>query len=759
MQTTRETIESGWRVRELIPGTMEPGKVDWIPAQVPGHVHLDLMRAGVIADPFYRMQERSCAWVDEADWEYETTFEGPDPAPPRAYLRFNGLDTIAEIYLNGVLLAETDNMFVEHEFAVGTENGKRNAENESNSAESDSPERPVLAPGTNTLRVIFRSALRIGRDRQAAWVDAQHLTPNAQYLSPHWFAFGPRSFVRKAQYMYGWDWGPELISCGIWKPVDLKIDDSNGDSGVVSKGPAGAAPRVTLDRDVDGMGFRFLQDGEPLFIKGANWIPAHSFPSKSSEEVKRLLTAAHAVGINMLRVWGGGIYESDEFYNLCDQLGILVWQDFPYACAYYPDTEEYAAKAELEARAAVRRLRNHPSLAVWCGNNECHQVWHDHWEGKENPSPRFLGEKFYHEILPRVVAEEDPGRPYWPGSPFGGADPNSEDEGDRHNWNVWHGAGDWIHYREDRGRFISEFGFASSCGLHAWDKCLADTDKHPHSPAVRWHDKTRKGYENYLNLVKLHFPEPVTLEDLVYYTQLNQAEALKCGIEHWRRSKGRCWGAIFWQLNDCWPAHSWSVIDSELEPKAAYYAVKRAYAPVLLSLRREGDSVEAHLTSDLMEQIQGDVTISVESFDGDVLMDEKFEAFVEANGAGMIGALDVSSFKLHARDVYVYARFEPYWDLGIPEVENHLFLAEPKDLRLPDPGITAEIAEITEGFHLILNTQRFAPYVWWRFDGIRAPFANDNHFHLHAGQSRTIQFECDGASIEELRATLRIRSL
>ncbi len=888
MQTTRATIDSGWRVRELIPGTFEPGKVDWLPAQVPGHIHLDLMRAGVIQDPIYRIAERSCAWVDEADWEYETTFDVDDPAPPHAYLRFNGLDTIAEIYLNGALLAETDNMFIEHECAVGTENGNRKTESrkrkpktknrleESDPSDptdrSDTPEPPTFRPGTNSLRIIFRSALRIGRERQQGWLESQ--LPNdpttQRPLSPHWFVFGPRSFVRKAQYMFGWDWGPELVSCGIWKPVELIVvlvarlvgwshhvtlekggaarvhiqadiqRSISADSAVQFKAivagrhynysgierirdiesvgeiPLGIDVRVvailqisdpelwdpnvggkdgppvytlwlrvehdgeevdklsgeiglrTVELNTDSQGsFQFRINGEDTFIKGANWIPAHSFPSRMEYEhsdfdfeIDHLILAAKSSGINMLRVWGGGIYESDYFYQLCDQHGILVWQDFGYGCAYYPDDGDWAEKAEVEARAAVKRLRNHPSLAVWCGNNECHQVWHDHWEGKENPAPRFLGEKLYHEILPRVVAEEDPGRPYWPGSPFGGENPNSEDEGDRHNWNVWHGAGDWIHYQEDRGRFISEFGFASSCGLNAWDKCLAESDKSPYSPAVRWHDKTRKGYEKYLELVKLHFPEPVTLEDLVYYTQLNQAEALKCGIEHWRRSKGRCWGTLFWQLNDCWPVQSWSIIDSELEPKAAYFAVKRAYAPVLLSLLLNGDSVEAHLTSDLREHIQGDVTIAVESFDGDLLMDEKFEAYVDANGTALIGALDVSAMSLHRRDVYVYARFEPYWDMGIPPVENFLLLAEPKDLRLPNPILTAEIAEDAESFCLTLTAQRFAPYVWWRFDGMRTPLtAERNFFHLRAAESKVLQFDVRSESVDELRARLRIRSL
>ena len=208
--------------------------------------------------------------------------------------------------------------------------------------------------------------------------------------------------------------------------------------------------------------------------------------------------------------------------------------------------------------------------------------------GPGRARPRLLGEHLYHEILPAVVAAENPQTPYWPGSPYGGpaGDSNSADFGDCHNWDVWHGRGDWVHYVENDSRFCSEFGFASSCGLAAWDECLAAADRSPHSPAVRWHDKTRKGYDTYLGYIALHFPEAQSLEDLVYFSQINQAEALKCGVEHYRRRKGRSWGTLFWQLNDCWPVQSWAVIDSTGEPKAAYFACKKFYAPVLLSLVR-----------------------------------------------------------------------------------------------------------------------------------------------------------------------------
>jgi beta-mannosidase len=870
VKTTRTTLDSNWRFKELNPrGNSEASDLDWMDAQVPGHVHLDLVRHGVIQDPFYRMAERSCAWVDETDWVYETIFTVEEP-PANAYLLFHGLDTVAEILLNGEELGRADNMFIPHEFPVG---GKLNQ-------------------GENTLRVIFRSALRVGRERQKKWMES--CGPDDTLPEPHWNSWGPRSFVRKAQYMYGWDWGPELVSCGIWKPVELvtvpvarildwsyevefdgdesaevrfsvEVERTASDEGKLLRlnlalptveiplsvgwgggslrnEDSGASPQsvevpelvgvhtvqatvhvtnvkrwgpwgigrphkywLTMSMEVGGEvieqshghrvglreielvqedgAFTFRVNGHDVFAKGANWIPAHSFPSafpsgllvadRASRSKPSRLRAAHFAGMNMLRVWGGGLYESERFYEICDSLGIMVWQDFPYGCAYYPDKGEYAEAARTEAIAAVKRIRNHPSLALWCGNNENAQMFRDQWTGAANRAPRYLGEHIYHEVLPQVLAEHDPNTPYWPSSPWSGSmevNPQSEEQGDRHNWNVWHSGGapregvppgDWPNYLSDNGRFSSEFGFSASCGLTTWEKFTAPEDRWPRSPVVRWHDKTRKGYNKYLEYIQLHFPEPQTLEDLVYYSQLNQAEALKCGIEHWRRNKGRCWGTLFWQFNDCWPVQSWAIMDSELDPKAAYFACKRFYAPLLVSLLRSGDVVEAHLTSDLLEDVQGELTLSIESFDGDVLKSETFDGFVQANTATQVGEISVASVKAHERAVYVSARFEPHWEIGVPNPANLCFLAEPKDLRLGEPALAADVTESGHKFALTLTAKRFAPYVWWRLEGQPGDPRSDNFFHLRANESRTIEVprSPDIRSVADFRSRLRLRSL
>ncbi len=818
---------------EGVPGHYQ---LPWLPAEVPGTVYLDLMRAGVIADPFVRLQERGVAWVDQTDWEYQTTFTVDGEPPAHAFLRFNGVDTVADIALNGQPLGRVDNMFLPHEFPVG---GR-------------------LVSGENHLHITFHSAWRVGGERQAAW-DAS----GEDTLPYHWDNWNQRAFVRKAQYQYGWDWGPVLRGCGIWQPVELitvpvarlgdwkhtvdftddgkasvtvtaevermpgqedtpllfmpspmrddgehsaavhpaevptgsgkvtvecvftigspkrwqpnglgaatlyhlmlSVYSADGHQGYDSKQAQIGLRTIELIREPDadgkGEGFKFRVNGSDLYIKGANWIPDDNFPTRiTREKLFERIKQAKDAGFNMLRVWGGGFYESDDFYTICDAMGILVWQDFTYGCSYYPDTGEYAEAAKLEAEAAVKRLRNRACLALWCGNNE-NQMMHDQdWTGTH--PPRLLGDHFYQEILPAVVAAEDPETPYWPGSPYGGPEANSPDYGDCHNWDVWHGRGDWVHYTENDSRFCSEFGFAASCSLRAWDTCLAPSDKFPYSAAVRWHDKTRKGYDVYLGMVDIHFPKAVTLEDLVYYTQCNQAEALKFGVEHYRRRKGRNWGTLFWQLNDCWPVQSWAVIDSVGEPKAAYFAAKKFYAPVLLSLVHDGGTGTAHLVSDLLTPISGTLTWTLGTLDGETLGTETQAVGVGANSAAQVASFSLAAASGREREVYVYAQFAA--GDGSVTADNLLLLAEPKDLKTAHPALSLTVAEDNSGFVLTVAAQRFAPYVWLRRSD-NGPLAqiSDNFFHLRPGETRrlTLPKSADLQNAEDVRGRLVLRSL
>jgi beta-mannosidase len=555
-------------------------------------------------------------------------------------LRFEGLDTVCSVFLNGDLIAESDNMFLPLEVDVTS---SLRAENE--------------------LVIEFSSAVRVAEERRARYLAQERIDASVT-------TFFERSFLRKAQYMFGWDWGPRLVSCGIWKPVSLLEYDSRvtdvwvrpklvdgewlvdvnwegeglgrpslelwreqatqvirhdeasatialGDVKLwcpsnfgqphvytlqlgydgVTVGTRFGCRTVELVREPDAWGesFEFVVNGERVFCKGANWIPDHCYPaiaeSRACETLAALQWTLHA---NMVRVWGGGLYESDSFYDWCDRNGTMVWQDFPFACAYYPEDGAFLASVEAEARSQIKRLRNHPSLVLWCGNNENQQMHEQKWGGEASPS-RCYGEKIYDDLLPRILREEDPGRPYVHSSPSGkieGRDCNMDGVGDSHYWDVWHGRGDWKHYEESASRFCSEFGFASSPSLYTWSKCLdREADWVFDSEAVKWHDKTLKGYEKYVSFIEMHYPKVETLEDLVYYSQLNQRDAMRCAIEHFLLSE-QCAGALVWQFNDCWPVQSWSLMDSEGRPKSAFGEVARLYDAVSTGIRVHGDSAE-----------------------------------------------------------------------------------------------------------------------------------------------------------------------
>lgn len=723
--------------------------LEWLPATVPGHVHADLVANGVIADPFTAMNELGCQWVDEAEFGYRTRFVWqPDPKLPRRILRFDGLDGVCTVSLNGKRIAQHDDMFMPLEIDVSDE----------------------LCAGDNELRVDFESATRVGRERRASYFARENLADDIE-------RFDERAFVRKAQYMYGWDWGPRLVSAGIWQPVSLlelaaRIVDVHvvqrhepdgavtlrATSTVEGEGvvvhvldgrsvvldgeelrltspelwfPSGlgaqrlyeletflcepgfdarALPsdpdraraaletavrdrqrrriglrQIRLVREPDrfGQSFEFEVNGQRLWAFGANWIPDHSFPGLvRRERLEQKLRAARDRGMNMLRVWGGGLYESDDFYDLCDELGILVWQDFPFACSYYPDTHEWPEIVAREARANVRRLRNHPSLALWCGNNENLTMRQSGWGGKHKHPPRYYGENLYEGVLPKVLAELDPERPYIPTSPWGGEDANQGGIGDQHYWDVWHGRGDWRHYRDSSARFSSEYGFAASCSHKAWravfgpDARLDAVDVRDR--VVRWHDKTAKGYDTFLGFVALHYPEPRQLEDWIYYSQLNQRDAIRCAVEHYRRSEF-CKGSLIWQLNDCWPVQSWALMDSLGQPKAAWFELGRLYAPAIVAIVHEADAVEvwAALDNSPGQTLSGTVTLRAHSLlDGRVV--ELGSADVRLASGERKAVLRATLPAGTSPQTLLVAR------LG--ELSSHALLAEPKDLTLSPPA-------------------------------------------------------------------------
>lgn len=719
-------------------------RLEWLPARVPGHVHLDLIRHGILADPFEARAEIGCRWVDESRWVLRRRFEfSPDAGSPRQVLRFEGLDTVCRVSLNGAQIAAHDDMFLPLEVDV---TGR-------------------LTPGENELRVEFDSAPRVGRERRARYLAREGLPDDVAY-------FGERAFVRKAQYMFGWDWGPRLTSAGIWRNVILleyksRILDvcirqqhlPGGDvelsfhSEVEGEGqvlhlvegvespvpdgqsvrlvqpelwwpvglgrrrlllvesflvPAGVGRREELpcaaldrrstkiglrtvrlrrERDDQGESFEFEVNGVRLWAAGANWIPADSFPSiVDRARLRARLESAIDMNMNMLRVWGGGVYESDDFYDLCDELGLLVWQDFPFACSYVPDDEPAQAVLRAEAEANVRRLRNHPSLAIWCGNNEDLTMWQSRWGAPAPLPPRYYGEKLYDETLPGVLRALDPGRPYIASSPIGGDDANDGHRGDRHEWDVWHGRGDWTHYEDSIARFVSELGFASAPGRSVWQKvfpCDPEWSRRDvRDPAARWHDKTAKGYDTYVGYVELHYPASRDLGEFTYHSQLNQRDALRCGVERFRRLEG-CRGALVWQLDDCWPAQSWAVLDHDGVYKASAFELRRLFAPALVSLEHQVGDPEVKvwaLLDNAHAPVQGELVVEARRLEDGALLERRaLHVALRPGDRRVVLAVPVTAFP--APETLLWASF-----LGTPTFR---LLSEPKDARVRAPRLGA----------------------------------------------------------------------
>ncbi len=795
----KRQLHDGWRFLAKSwpepPNQLGYSRMEWLPAVVPGHVHLDLQQAGVIADPLAARQELGAQWVDEEDWIYELALTLDPPSRAKRVLRFDGLDTICTIWLDGEQLASHDNMFVPLEVDLSQ-----------------------MAVGEHRLRLEFESAPRIGRERRRRYFEQEGLAEGT-------VRFNERAFVRKAQYMFGWDWGPRLVSAGIWQAVSLLEYDarlldvhvtqahtpdgvhlsfrseteggghvlhyvvgpsvSNESSNaeyVVSDGqtlrleepqlwwPAGmgaqplyrvvsvllgSAPTTSLSlpeareraldtrelkiglrqielrrqQDNHGESFEFLVNGRPLWAVGANWIPDHSFPSSIHEaRLRSQLLRALDMNMNMLRVWGGGLYETEDFYDLCDELGLLVWQDFPYACSYYPDGPEATAVARAEATVHVKRLRHRASLALWCGNNENLLMFESGWEGRESNPSRLYGANIYDQTLPELLRELDPGREYVNSSPAGGDSANDDRGGDQHYWDVWHGRGDWKHYRDSRGRFSSEFGFASAPGHATWKRISPEAlSLEPRHALARWHDKTLKGHDTFLEYVELHYPPANNIEEWTYYSQLNQRDALRFGIEHYRRSEF-CKGTLIWQLNDCWPAQSWAVLDCEGQYKAAAFELRRLYAPVLVSLDVSQSSATVWTVVDNSEtEVTGEAWLEATSLlDGTVV--SRWTKQVEVQPGTRTAALTCDLTSLSPTETLLTA--------GFGESVSHQLLGEPKDCRFAPTKLT--FTPSSNGLEVHADGPVVDLFVWERDD---KALLMDNFVTLPRGGRTVLRYE------------------
>lgn len=537
----------------------ETGTQEKIKAQVPGTIHTDLLRAGKIPDPFFGTNEQKVQWVAERSWTYTMNFDlsKKELSKSSIHLVFEGLDTYAKVYLNNSLLIEVNNMFRTWHIPI-TGHVKNH----------------------NTLRIEFEPAEAKANEIAKRYYPLQRPSENN------------RNVVRKAQYHFGWDWAPHLVTCGIWRPVYLQFGEMD------QVQPAQYAPVELVQRnDSIGQSFYFAVNGTPTYMRGANWVPADVFlPRVSRQHYRKLLFQAKSMGMNMLRVWGGGVYESDDFYALCDSLGIWVWQDFMFAGAMYPFADpQFKQNVMAEIRDNVLRLRKHPCIVLWCGNNEIDEAWNN-WGWQKQfqltvADSSFLWKEYidlFHVAIPELLKQLDPHRAYITSSPlYGWGRKQSMTSGDSHYWGVWWGNMPKEIYQEKVPRFMSEFGMQAMPNIETLEhfgvgKTVSLTDD-----GLRAHQKHPTGYETILTYLKQnHYPTHFSNWDsMIQATQSMQADVLLEAIRAQAGSKGRCMGSLIWQLNDCWPVCSWSLIDYYGRPKAAVNRIKNEWTKPLPATR------------------------------------------------------------------------------------------------------------------------------------------------------------------------------
>lgn len=532
----------------------------WYPAKVPGEVHLDLLRNKLIDDPFYRDNEKKLQWIEKEDWNYKTIFDVSSAllANKNLDLVFDGLDTYAEVYLNNKLVLKADNMFRQWKANV----------------------KGLLKAKGNQLVVKFKSAQNK--------VDALAKT-DAPFIIPD----NARAYVRKAQFHFGWDWGPKLTGVGIWKEVRLEAYQNKP---VEKKFVAPIKTELIQEADEHGASFYFKIDGKPVYMKGANYIPADAFVTRTTKaDYRKLLMMAKDANMNMLRVWGGGIYENDDFYDLCDSLGIYVWQDFMFAGQMVPGEDAFFENVKQEVKYQVKRLRHHKSIVIWCGNNEIDEAWNRWgWQKQFNINQKDSlklwtdYKRLFRDSIPKWVKEVDPSRPYISTSPkYGWGVKNSFVEGDSHYWGVWWGNEDFETFKNKTGRFVSEYGMQAMPNYESVLKYTNPADRFLYSDVLKNHQKANNGFQKLDIYLKSYMIDSeklskLSVEDYTYLTQCVQYYGFKNMILIHRSKAPYNMGTLLWQLNDCWPVASWSITDYyDRAPKAAWYSVKNAYQDVL----------------------------------------------------------------------------------------------------------------------------------------------------------------------------------
>ena len=804
-------LNTGWEFSQA-------GTELWRPAQVPGTVHQDLINHKQLPDPFYGINEQKIQWVENEDWEYRTAFTVTPEQLKRddAQLVFEGLDTYADVYLNGALLLKADNMFVGYTIPVKSQ----------------------LRIGENLLHIYFHSPIRQTLPQYNS--NGFNYPADNDHHDKHLSIFS-----RKAPYSYGWDWGIRMVTSGIWRPVTIRFYDAASISDyhvkqlaltdqlanlsneleinnilprplqaevrintsfegsaeksisqaitlqpginhvsipsevaspvrwmpngwgkpalydfsaqiiVEDKVVAEQSHRIGLrtvrlvnEKDKDGESFYFEVNGVPMFAKGANYIPQDALLTNvTTERYQILFRDIREANMNVIRVWGGGTYEDDRFYDLADENGILVWQDFMFACTPYPSDPTFLKRVEAEACYNIRRLRNHASLAMWCGNNEILEAL-KYWGFDKNFPPEIYQEMFrgydklFHQLLPAKVKELDADRFYIHSSPYfaNWGRPESWGIGDSHNWGVWYGQKTFESLDTDLPRFMSEFGFQSFPEMKTISTFAAPEDYQIESEVMNAHQKSSIGNALIRTYMERDYIIPEKFEDFVYVGLVLQGQGMRHGLEAHRRNRPYCMGTLYWQLNDSWPVVSWSSIDYYGNWKALHYQAKRAFAPILINPIRQNDSLNIYLISDCPDT-KDHLMLEMKVTDFDGKKQGKSIRLntltVPANTSQCVYRIKPETWLSPEEQQRCFMQLTLKDKAGNTLAETVYFFRKTKDLLLPETTVSCKMKQKDGMCELTLFSPDLAKDVFIEIPLQGARFS-DNFFDLLPGERKTV---------------------
>ena len=815
-QSQEVILNSNWKFRRV-------GDSVWLPATIPGTVHTDLLANKIIPDPYFGTNEKLVQWVDTADWEYECAFEyHKAEATNNVSLLFEGLDTYAEVYLNDSPILTANNMFrswqvsCEPHLKEGTNYLKIKFLSAVKKGQEEAKHLPYQLPGEEKaftrkaayhygwdwgprfvtcgiwkpvklvllqgpLRIINHHVTQENVSAREAILNINTSIENKgsenlkisiydnatnQLIGSNSLNVLPTDTLLKTRATIQ---NPKLWWCnGLGEPTlyTLRIEISSDltPSKNISYQRIGIRTiELIQEKDSVGRSFYFKLNGKPVFIKGANIIPPDNFlPRVTAQQYKNMVNTAHGSNMNMLRVWGGGVYADQAFYDACDEQGILVWQDFMFANTMYPGNEQFLTNVRAEVEEQIIRLRNHASLALWCGNNEISEGWFNWgWQKQfkysSSDSLKIWTDyqNLFESTIPDLVKKFDPSHSYWPSSPqHGWGRKKSLAEGDSHYWGVWWGLEPFSKYQEKVGRFMSEYGFQGMPSSYLFKKISNEKTIDLQSEIVKYHQKHPKGFQTIDHYLTQYYQKPKSFEDYCYVSQLVQAEGMKTAIEAHRSRQPYCMGTLFWQLNDCWPVTSWSSIDYFGSPKAAHYLIKKAYQNEILSTIIEDGVYKIFSVADSTRYNQAKLSISVIDFNGNIKWQDKKNILTYKQGSAVIYSIDSIELSGKINPSCSFLLAELHTNAGSLVAENIFYFTPPKNLCLQKPTIQIKASKRKNSF--IISTDKLAKNVY--IDATEEITFSENYFDLLPGKLKEIEI-VGKETYHQAKKKIKIRSL